>query len=81
MLDGITADTRIGIWVPWAGADHQLGWLFRNKFIDGDLVVSEHRHIGTFKHQVLVDIPSKGVIVVDQDEIGTKGEGSGWWGE
>lgn len=53
-----------------AGANDQLGRFLRNELVERDLVVSEDGHLGALEHQVLVDVPGKRVIVVNEDKVG-----------
>lgn len=69
MSNDIAADTRIGLRVARSRADDNLGWLFGDELLDGDLVVPDHITLGTRKAQVLVDVPGERVIVVNENQI------------
>lgn len=70
MLNRVTADARVGTGMARARADDQLCGLFCDQFIQRNLVISEDGHIGALEHQVLVDIPSEGIVVVNQYKVG-----------
>jgi hypothetical protein len=69
VLDGGIADAGILLWVSRAWADDQLCGVGRNQLLDGDFVVAEDGDVGAFEHEVLVDIPGEGVVVVDEDQV------------
>lgn len=65
------ADARISLGMTWTGADDQLRWLLCDQLVDGDLVIAIDSDSCAFQHQVLVHVPGKGVIIVDQNEVGS----------
>lgn len=71
MSNDISANARIRVRMAGPGTDDKLGWLFGDELVNGDFVVPDHLTFGTGEAQVLVDIPSEGVIVVNEDQVGS----------
>ena len=69
MFDGISTNAGVGGGVARTGADDQLGRVLRNELVEGDLVIPEDMDGGPLKHQILVDVPGEGVIIVDEDQV------------
>ncbi len=68
MSDGIKTNASIMLRMAWSRAHYQLCWLQSDQLFKGDLIVPIHRDIGAFKNKELVDVPSKRVIVVYEDQ-------------
>jgi len=69
MLDDISADARVGSWMARSRADDNLSGLLLDDFLESDLIVAVHADSGAFKDEILVDVPAKGIIVVDKDDV------------
>jgi hypothetical protein len=69
----VSADTGVGAGMARSRANYELGWFLVHQLFNGDLVISENMNCSTLKDQILVDIPSEGVVVVDKNEIRRSG--------
>lgn len=65
--DRFAADSSISIWMSRAGTYNQLCRIFFDQFVQTDFVVSKDGDCSTFQHQVLVDIPGEGIVVVNEN--------------
>ena len=80
VLDGRIANARILLRVSWTWADYQLCRVFRDEIFEGNFVISVHGHFGAFEDEVLVDIPSERVVIVNEYDIGSGGYRRRWCG-
>jgi hypothetical protein len=71
VLDSISTDARIRLRMARSWADYQLGRLLGDQLLQGDLIIAEDMDSGTLKNKVLVNVPGEGVVVVDEDEVGS----------
>lgn len=69
MTDSILTDARVGERVARARADDQLRWILRNEFVQSYLVIPIDRDSRTFEHEILIDVPGEGVIIIDHNKI------------
>jgi hypothetical protein len=67
MLDSISTHSRVCFGVSWARTNDQLGWIECRKSFYGDCIVAEDGNTGTFKDQVLINVPGERIEVVNQD--------------
>lgn len=74
VADSIAADARIGLRMSRAGTDDQLSGLLGNELLEGDQVVPKDGDGSALQYQVLVDVVCEGVIVVNEDEVGSGGD-------
>jgi len=75
VLDGRIANACILLGVSWAWADYQLCRVFSDEIFEGNLVISVYGHFRAFEDEVLVDIPSERVVVVNEYYVGSGGDG------
>jgi hypothetical protein len=71
MLDSISANPRISFRMAGTRTDHQLGRVELGKLFHSDHIISVDRDRRTFEDKVLVNVPRKGIEIVDQDDIGS----------
>lgn len=65
----VSADTRVGGGMARTRADNELSWVLFYQLFNGDLVISKNMNYGTLKNQVLINIPGKGVVVINENKI------------
>jgi hypothetical protein len=76
VLDGLVANTGIPLWMSRARADYQLGRLLGDQVVECDFVIAVYGHGRALKDEVLVDIPGEGIVVVNENNVGS---GRYWW--
>lgn len=69
MPDGISTDAGIGCGVAWTRTDDELSRVLLNKLVNCYLVIAKDMHCGSLQDEILVDVPSEGVVVVDEDQV------------
>jgi len=69
MLDYISADSRVSLWVTRTWTDNQLSGVQRDQLFDADLIIAVNVDLRPLKHEVLVDIPSERIEIVDNDNF------------
>ena len=57
-----------------------MGWVFGDQLVDCDFIIAVDGNGCALKAQVLVDVPGKGIVVVNENEIGGGGNWSGGLG-
>jgi hypothetical protein len=72
--DHIPAYTRVRAGVTGSRANNNLGRVLLNEFVQCDLVIAEDMDSSALQDKILVNIPREGVVVIDQDEIGSSGD-------
>lgn len=77
VADGILADSRVCLGMSGARADDELCRFLRNQFLESNFIISIDGDSGAFKDEVLVYVPGERVVVVDQDKVGSCGDGCG----
>ena len=63
------ADSRL-CWRAWSGRDHHARHAHPSNVVDGDLVVALHDGILTELAQVLNEVISEGIVVIEDQEHG-----------
>ena len=72
--DCVPADAGVRDGVARPGTHDQLRRSQRDQLLQRDLVVAVDRHLGPLEHEVLVDVPGEGVIVVDEHQVRSRGD-------
>ena len=76
--DGIATYARIGVWVAGTGTYDQLSGFLCDELLQRNLVVPKDGDGRALEDKILVDVPGKGIIVVNEDEVGCCGHRQCW---
>jgi hypothetical protein len=69
MSDSIPAHAGIGGGMAWPGTNNELCWVFLDQFLHSDLVISEDVNGSSLENEILVNVPSERIVIVDEDDV------------